>query len=92
MSELHPPNCMPLELQVAHYIKQVVELHRLNAAFMEELAEAFLREEALRELNDELLHVLCHMQVCMTCAEYDWDRCDGGRKALEAIAKAEKLK
>lgn len=36
----HPPNVMPEELQVAHYIKQILELEALNAELLAALKMA----------------------------------------------------
>lgn len=36
----------------------------------------------------ELLEALTHMEWCRACAEDAWEKCEGGRHALAAIAKA----
>lgn len=36
----------------------------------------------------DLLAALLHMRVCASCAEGDWEDCEGGRAANEAIAAA----
>ena len=36
----------------------------------------------------ELLESLQHKQACAVCAQGSWEDCDGGKKALAAIAKA----
>jgi hypothetical protein len=36
----------------------------------------------------ELLDGLRHMRWCASCADGRWEDCDGGRAALDAIAKA----
>jgi len=44
-------------------------------------------EELLAE-RDALLEALQHMQHCASCAEDDWQNCEGGRAALAAIDAA----
>jgi hypothetical protein len=41
------------------------------------------------EVVNSLIDALNHMQVCAVCAQENWDKCEGGRAALEAIAKVE---
>lgn len=46
---------------------------------------------AIRELlaeRDALLDALQHMRHCASCAEDDWQNCEGGRAALAAIDAA----
>lgn len=43
---------------------------------------------ALFAAAPDLLESLQHMQVCSICAQGSWEDCDGGKKALVAIAVA----
>lgn len=76
MSELHPPNCMPLELQVAHYIKQVVDLREMNAELV----------AALRGLANQLASAnAAYLQAMEVLAKADMRDVEKEMNALAAL-------
>jgi hypothetical protein len=57
--------------------------------------DIFKLEQRIRLLEDvskELYESLNHTRHCADCAEDNWQHCDGGREAEEAMKKWEKMK
>lgn len=69
------------------------EREKEACAFLDKIvkdrSELVAERDALKLQVGELLVALRHMKVCGACAEDSWETCQGGRDALEAMAKAE---
>ncbi len=66
----------------------VVPQHRNDgddgAAWFEEITTA---DASLIAAAPDLYEALSHMQICQSCSEGSWIRCEGGLRALSALSK-----